>query len=287
MAQIDRPGLFKGLIRDHAVNLTSQKKLPQFVVTFAATELWDEVNEAWISWEDYGQLITGYFVLVSLDENGQVVRCLNYDQIMKALGWDGATFAGLGAGDWRNKPVQFRVIPDTYEGRTNLKVNWIDNVDADVGLRKLSAADLSKLDSQYGGTASKPKPAGAPAPAPAAPKVEPASPAKKIADELNALAAPVPATVPEVKAPPKIGAPKPPALAVDTPARPTTCTMEQAYADCVAVNEELGDKKVPEDILDDYWQTQAVEIAENTDKITPIEWAKIRDAVIADLGIPF
>lgn len=285
MAQIDRQGLFRGLVRDHAVNLTSQQKLPQFVATLAATEMWDEVGEVWLPWTEYGQMITGYFVLVFLDGNGDVAQCLNYEQVMRATGWDGVSFAGLEAMNLKEHSVQFRVQPDTYDGKTSLKVCWIDKVDAEIGLRKLSADDLSKLDVQFGGMfAPKAKPAGAPAP-----KTKPDKPAKKLAEELDEVAAPT--TAPKKKAPPKIGKPpKPKVPAVDEPS--TACTMEEAWAACETVNEELKDSAVPEEVLVDYWQTRAVEIAEdvgeNGSGVTQEEWAKIRNAVIADLGdIPF
>lgn len=294
MAQVDRHGLFKGLIRDHAVSLTNKKKLPQFVCTLLATEWWDEVNETWMPWIDYQQAITGYFVLVHFDENGQVVRCLNYDQVMKATGWDGASFTGLATSDLKDHPVQFRVALDVFDGRTNLKVNWIDNVDAEIGLRKLSTDDLSKLDQQYGLSAPKPKPAGAPTPAPVpAPAAVPTA-APPLEQEMDKLAAP--ATAPKKKTPPKISAPKPPKISapkppesetptVDTP--PATCSMDDAWAACEAANEGLGQTAVPDEVLEDYWQSQAVKIAEDTENITQEEWAKIRDAVLDDLGIPF
>lgn len=276
MAQIDRLGLYRGVIRDHGVTLTNQQQLPQFVTTLEAKELWDEVNEVWTPWEEYGQLITGYFVLVFLNKNGDVERCLNYDQIMKALGWDGASFSSLGTGDWKGRSVQFRVQPDTYDGQTKLKVVWIDSADAQIGLRKLGVKDLKSLDLHYAMSAPKPKPAGAPAPA------------LSLKQEVDDLAVPAATAPKQPKTPPKIGVPKSSAPAIGTPAPLTTCTMEEAYAVCVATNEELGDKKVPEEVLDDYWQTRAVEIAEDTDDITPEEWAKIRDAVDADLGgLPF
>lgn len=270
MAAIDRPGLFKGVIRDHGVTITSKAKLPQFVVTLAAMELWDEVNEVWVAWAEFGQVITGYFVLMFLDENGQPARCLNYEQVMKATGWDGVSFAGLSAMNLKEHLVQFRTQPDTYDGNTRLKVVWIDAVDAEVGLRKLSADDLKRLDTQFfGTTAPKAKPVSAPAPAPAA--------AKPLSEK------------PAAKAPPKISVPKPEVpLVKDAP--PATCTMEEGYAACMAVNKELGEKAVPEEVLDDFWRSRALEVLEDVDEVENITeegWAQIRDRVNEDLGIPF
>jgi len=251
MNKIDRVGLFKGEIKDFAVSQTRQAKLPQLVLTLLATEMYNEADGTWEPWSEYEQTIVGYFVLVSLDANGRVNKCLNYDQVTLATGWDGESYAGLSAMDLKGKTVQFRVQEDTYNNQTSLKVNWIDAEDAQVGLRKLSNKELSDLDAKFAVAIPKPKPAAAKkAPAKAAPK-------------------------PPAKA--KVEAPK---------ASAESCTEDVAYQACVEKNESL-EKPVPQEVLDDYWVTNVQEIVKDSENVTGEEWVKVRNAVIENLEIPF
>jgi hypothetical protein len=256
MPQIDRAGLYKGEIKDFGISVTNKAKLPQFIATFLATELFNEAEETWEDWSQYEQTITGYFVLVTLDAHGQVVKCLNYDQLVEAVGWDGETYSSLAAMDLKGKRVQFRVAEDVYEGNTTLKVNWIAAEDAQIGLRKLSEKDLTNLDAKYG-----------------------AAPAKK-----KTAATPKNAK----KASPKKAAPKPPEASgkVDGKSTVKPCTEDEAYQACVNANEKSANS-VPNEVLDDYWVTHVTEIAGDTDNVTDDEWPKIRDAVLGDIDIPF
>ena len=262
MPPIDRTGFFRGIIKDFGVTVTRQKELPQLTVTVMATELYDEATEEWEDWSECQQVITGYFVLATVDENGIPVKCLNYDQVMLAVGWDGETYSGLAAMDLKELPIQFRVIEDTYDGNVKLKMNWIDAVDAEIGLRKLSGKALTDLDTKFPigtpkKTAAKPKSAKKTAPAPAAKKTPPKPPkASKKAE-------------PEVEEPTL-----------------EPCTEDEAYNFCLEANAKL-EKPVPDKILDDYWVSHVTEIAADFDNVTDEEYAKIRVAVMCDLNIPF
>jgi len=286
MSQIDRAGLYQGVIQDHGMGTTRQKELPQFVCNLLATHKWNDATEAWEEW-DFEQTIIGYFVLVHLNAQGEVERCLNYEQIQKALGWDGASFAGLGTGQWKGTEVQFRVETDVYDGKESLKVCWIDAKDAQVGLRKLDAAALSSLDAKYGMTGTKAAPAGAPAVAPK-PK-PPAAPKPKPKAEAKPKAKPKAKAKPKKKGPPSVAKAPAEAPAPAVAEAPAACTMQEAYDACVAANETLGVSAVPDEVLDDYWTSQAQAIAADTNNVTNEEWAQIRAAVVGDIGldIPF
>lgn len=150
MPPISREGLYLADIKDHAVGVTRKKELPQFVVTVQATALYNEATEEWDDWTEYEETLTGYFVLMTLNDQGQPVKCLNYDQVMEATGWDGETFTGLHGMNLKGTSIQIRVAEDTYEGNTTLKVNWIAAADADIGLRKLTDKDVTALDKKFG-----------------------------------------------------------------------------------------------------------------------------------------
>jgi len=260
MPLIDRAGLYQGEIRDHGITQTRKAKLPQFIVTFLADKVYNDSTDEWDGWE-YEQTITGYFVLVTLNERGEVVKCLNYDQVMEATGWDGETYSGLAAMELKGKRIQLRVTEDTYDGDTRLKANWIAAEDADIGLRKLSGKDLTDLDAKFGAVPTTAK------------KPTAAKPGKKSSK------APMP---PEAPKPPKANAPKPP----EVPAG-ESCTQDDAYQACIEANEKLEAKAVPAEVLDDYWTANTTKIAADVKAITGEEWAKIRDATLGDIDIPF
>lgn len=254
MPAIDRIGLFRGEIKDFGVTLTSKAKLPQFITTLLATELYNEATEEWDGWQ-YDQTITGYFVLVTTDQHGNVIKCFPYDDVMSAVDWDGETYSGLASMDLKGKRVQFRVAEDTYDGDTRLKVMQIAAENAEVGLRKLSGKDLTDIDAKFGIASVKPKTA--------------ATPKKKTA-----------ASQPKA-------APKPPKAAAPKAGKPVeTCTEQEAYQACLDANDALT-KPVPSEIMDDYWVTAVTEIAADTDNVTDEEWAKIRKATLESIEIPF
>ncbi len=265
MPPVDRAGTFRGVIQDFGVSVTNKAKLPQAVITFLATEFYDVAKDSWEDWKEYDQTITGYFVLVTLDASGQVVQCWAYDALIEAVGWDGETYSSLAAMDLKGKSVQFRVAEDEYEGKVTLKVNWIASLDAEIGLRKLSGKDLTDLDAKFGVASTKPKTAAKP----------PKAGKKKKSGTRTQTPPKPPAASDEAEAAPP-----------EEPAVVESCTEEEAYNHCVAVNEKL-DKPVPDHVLDDYWLSATEATAADPENVTNEEWAKVRLVVLQDCNIPF
>ena len=146
MQKITQDGTYRGDILEHGVS-QSTNKYPQFVANFRALESWDEDTEDWVDFSQYDAGMIGYFVLVG----GDAKPLLNMDQIMKATGWDGQSFAALDSMDLSKTKVQFRVEWHEYDGNNNLQVSWIDHADATPGVKvkKLDKDELKDLDAQY------------------------------------------------------------------------------------------------------------------------------------------
>ena len=255
MPPIDTTGTYKGTILDFSVGKTRKSGLPQFICKLLATQYYDEPNEAWVDWSAAEQTIMGYFVLVTLDGKGQVVKCPNYDSLMEAVGWDGISFTGLAKGDWKGIEVQFTVAENEYNGTVTLQVGFINHVDAQIGMRKLTDADLASLDQQFSVATQTAKTAARP------PKAKAKPPKTKTAS-------------------PKTTAPPPPVL--------EGCDMNEAWGACVTANEALN-KPVPDEILGDYWTGSIGEIAPGIDvkDVTGEQWARIRESVLLKVDIPF
>ena len=147
MGLIEQEGTYRGNVLDHSVCL-STNSFPQLVLSLQGVEIYDTETESWHDWSDVPENeLIAYLILV--DSKNQ--RTLNYEQIQLALGWDGNSFSGLEELDLSEVKIQFRVEPNTYDGKTTLQVSWIDGYDAIPGrtLRKLDAQGLKSLDAQF------------------------------------------------------------------------------------------------------------------------------------------
>jgi hypothetical protein len=291
MMLIDRPGSFRGKITEAGVGET-KNGYPQFICRLQATEFYDEQTQAWVDWSSFDQDIVAYLVLYTKDkQSGQWKELLNAQQLKKALGWDGTSFATLANGDYSNTPVLFRVETDTYNGNESLKVSWIDAADANPTrqLTKFDSAKLAGLDSAFKGVlgtkapvpASAKPPTGKPVTPPkrgrppkATPTAGATAPSAAPASVAAPSAPPVPAS-PAATPPAPSGSPKP-----TTPATtlPTECTKDEAWAAVCEHPERVA--TVTDDKIAEMWLVEAEKFGKAEDAITPKEWALLRDRLI-------
>lgn len=282
MPSITEEGYYRGVIIDHGVNTTRVQGLPQFVVTVMATAQHNAADDTWDgTYQEYQLTLSGYFVLVSKNKQDEIVKCLSYEQIMEATGWDGETYAGLAAMDLRGTEVQIQAQNETFEGKTTLRMKWISAVGASIGLSKITGQDLTDLDAAFGGMAT-PKKKTPAKPKPRATKK--ASPAPK-----PSVMEPPAKSKPSVPKPPVAESPAPiPSEVVEEQpdADLTPCTDWEAYEACKKANEAC-DNPVPEENLLDYWASNTLKYAANPDAVKDTEWPAIRNATLMDINIPF
>jgi hypothetical protein len=288
MNAVDRAGAFRFLPQEWGVGETNNG-YPQFVVRLKAMEFYDEDGsiggkpETWVPWGEYDQELTAYLVLYTKDaKTGQWKELLNAGQIKKALGWDGASFAALANGNYANTLIMGRVEEHEYNGQTSLRVQWIDAADASPNrtMAKYDAEKLKGLDAKFAGVI-KPAPTPASAPKSATPK---GAPKGKLGRPPKAASSPTPASpAPTSESKPVADAPKPPvpsAPKTETPGSDdvTTCTKDQAWeAACTATSRDAA---VTDDKLAEVWVEEVTKINADEAKITPIQWATIRQQVI-------
>lgn len=297
--QIDRAGVFRGTITESTVNAT-QKGMPQFVFTLAATEKYVEDRDemaafelaepAWVDWSAYDQTITGYLQLVYADrQDGTIKEMGNLTAVQRAIGWDGKSFAELGTTSWAGKTVLVRVEENDYNGKVTYRVQDIDETEAPVhrGLRALDADGLKALDAQFGALlAGGGKPAAA-AKAPAKPAAaKPAAPAKPVAAKPvaakpAAAAAAAPAAA-KPKAPPAVK--NTPVEVTDTSSVPASMTKDEAWAMLSEEAAALGDDKLAE-----IWQEAGGVIFPDGDEssATGEQWAALTRHALNLAEIPF
>jgi hypothetical protein len=170
-----REGRFKAVIIERGVDETGQNKLATFIARFRLTD--ELVNGEWLPLppEEAGFEITGYFYLERKDGsiNDRTVASLK-----SSLGWDGCDPFWLADTPMDDKIVQVTVESDEYEGKTKMKVGWINPGDSTGGNGSIPNASperrraiASRLGAKFRATGT---PAPAPKPTTAAPKAAPA-----------------------------------------------------------------------------------------------------------------
>lgn len=306
MHRIDTEGTFLGTVEESGVNVTQKSSFPQWVGRLKATQKWVDdpdgmkhfglTEPGYVDWSSYNEDINAFLVLFkSAEDFSKDTALLNYEQLQKALDWDGTEFDSLGDGTHLGKTVMFIVKSEEYEGKTQLKVTWIDSKDASAvrTLKTLDATEVKSLSAKLkaGGLGSIKKPAAAPAkpgakpaataPAPAAkpPATKPA-PAPAPAPEPAKTETPAPKPAPKGKK--KEAAPPPPPPAAEKSDLPKEVSQGDAWE---YVCNNKGDNE--DSVVEEAWIDACGEVLGDRDQdtATPAEWAKIRDIVIKDLAL--
>ena len=292
MGQIDRPGTYRGSIQESSFG-TTKNDFPQWVCRLLALEKYvDDKTEmeqfkitepGWVPY-DYGDSIVGYVVLAG--EKGLTV---SYEQIQKATGWDGSDFQDLaGNSPVLGKTILFKVENNEYQGKTSLKVSWIDKADADPN-PKLREADPATIKAQtakwLAGRAVAPKPAAAKAATVAKPPVAAANPtpAAESRPVAPVVVTPVTAPVAGVTPPAASSAPKAP----KAPKAKVYDTKEKAwaYANSPEVKGQNDDT-----VVTDAWLAVIGEISETNggigeEEFTANHWSNVAAKLKQDLVV--
>ena len=148
MALPDRAGRFRGYPQEWGIEKSSKSESVAFVCLWRLTEFWDPAGKAWCDYTQIGAEITGrtYFVKAdgSPSPNG-------VDQLKRSLGWTGDVIA-LQTTDWTSHGCQLTIEHETFQGKTKLKVQWLDAWDATPGgVTKMDGSDLAALQTRLGG----------------------------------------------------------------------------------------------------------------------------------------
>lgn len=278
---VDRTGTFRGRIVDHTVS-TTKNGYPQWVAQLVALELYDTDEGVWVDWSEYDvNEITAYMTMFG--SKGEVV--LNCQQIKKVTGWTGLSFGDLSELDLTEVGIQFRVEDNTYEGKTNKQVSWIDEYDAEPGrtVRKLKPDEMKALDAQY----AKFLKASGKKTAPVKAKTKPQGPGKVTAKGVKTTQkrGPVikrsndplgPQAAQPTEQPPKT--PAPPAPPADDGLPDGVSSKEEAWETIY----EMKAKEVTDEQIAVKWQATLKEVAPGVDqkKLTPHQWFLVREKML-------
>jgi hypothetical protein len=119
------------------------------VFDFTILEMWDESSQNWVIWAQYGQTIRGFPNIIG--RNGEP-NVKGIESLIKATGWSGNVEELVEGTGWKPKPCQITVENQTYEGKTALKVAWINdwNSEGGGGPKTADAGSVKALALKYG-----------------------------------------------------------------------------------------------------------------------------------------
>jgi hypothetical protein len=154
MSKIDSIGTYVGEIVESGLG-TTKNGFPQWVARLKATKKFVDSPEdlahfsltepGYVDWSGFDEEIVAFMVLFKdKDEFSKDTALLNYEQLQLATGWDGSEFDTLANGSLLKKSILFRVGENTYEGKTSLRVDWIDNESASPE-RQLKTLDMAEV----------------------------------------------------------------------------------------------------------------------------------------------
>lgn len=146
MKQLDRAGIFKAVAQSWFVQTKENSGSVAIGIQFLITAQLNGNNEwdDWSAYEEHG--ITGYFYVVKRDGS---VNVPTVDQLVWSLGWTG-DLAEVHALPVPAKEVQITVKEETYEGRTQFKVGWLNPGDFTPGPRGASDTEVKQLHARFG-----------------------------------------------------------------------------------------------------------------------------------------
>lgn len=168
MPQLDSPGIYKAKIQDSTFGFTKNRYpqvLMQLLTTHAYVENSDDLAHykldapGWVEYPEESILYAGV-LFNDADVYTEDSALRSYEDLQKALGWDGLSFAPLADDTFRGREVLIRCEEDEYQGKVRLRVQSIDAPDASPhrGLRDTDPEDLRVAESRLQIQKAKPKP---------------------------------------------------------------------------------------------------------------------------------
>lgn len=189
----DREGEFRASILEHNVNTTGPNDLTTFICGFLLVS--ERVGGDWEPVE--GDLeLTHYFYLENRDSS---LNDINLKSIEKAFGWDNGDMQWLQDTDFSELLVRVTLEFETFDGKTRLKVRYLNHVDSVAGVGPADSKTMMAMQAKLGAKL-RARRGGVPRPAPApqagtkpkaAPTAKPAAkpPAAKIMTQNEAWVA--------------------------------------------------------------------------------------------------
>jgi len=243
----NREGLFNAYPADIGVDETGPNNLATCIISF---RLYEELQASgeWADCSGENFDVTAYFYLEKKDG---ALNTVTLESLKAALGWDGRDVFWLQEADLSQHPVQVKLAFEEYNGKTRLRVQYL-NPYGSTGGGGVTKADgaaqtaiRNRLGSKLRAMAGPAQPAQAKS---APPKLPPAKP----------------------KAPPA------PAQAPPAPEPKAEATMQEAWEE---FSKHCDPAKWDQQAVEKEWYRILAELfpGKQPDELSPTEWAAMRD----------
>jgi hypothetical protein len=252
-------GRYTAIVLEKALGEKGKNNLACFTMKLQLNAIWN--GEAWEGLEQAAEMFSDSY----LEKTDGNVNDTAIKSLKECLGWDGKDVMWLADFDHSQVQLQATVEEDSYNGKTSLKVQWINPIDSDPnggGMKKSDPAAVksianrlgSKLRALGGGTSvAAPAKPMARKPALAAPAAAPTN-GKPVNGVAKGLRMPLPKPAPA--APPV-----------------ETVTQEQAWEWYVGEARALG---VADEEIAERFNTAAGQIYVDADLTTVKDWSKFK-----------
>jgi hypothetical protein len=144
MKRLDREGVFKARLVGMGLKPSTETQSVAVWLEFQITAQQDGAEWTdWTAYEDHS--IVGYFYIVKKDGtvNEPVVA-----NLVEVIDWNGDPDTIVG--DPPDIPVQITVGQETYNGKTTLKVQWLNPVDYQGGVKNATPEEVQQIKKQFG-----------------------------------------------------------------------------------------------------------------------------------------
>lgn len=144
MRQLDRDGVFKAVPMQWGIKRSEASQSVALVIEYRIlAQLNSGQWEDWSGYEDHS--IVGWHYIVKRD--GAINQTI-VDSLVDAIGWDGNIAATLN--DPPAAVCQITVGSEEYNGKSRLKVQWINPEGYEPGGVGGSDSDVQQVDAQFG-----------------------------------------------------------------------------------------------------------------------------------------
>jgi hypothetical protein len=144
MKRLDREGVFRARPVDMGLKPSTDTKSVAVWIEFQITAQQD--GSEWTDWSGYeDHSIVGYFYIVKKDGAVNEATVAN---LVEVLDWDGDPDSIVGTPP--DIPVQITVANETYNGKTTLKVQWLNPADYQGGAKKATPEEVQQIKKQFG-----------------------------------------------------------------------------------------------------------------------------------------
>lgn len=127
MSRVTQAGKYRGRITSSTVQVKRDGEVVSSAAFVASLEVYERFRTGEKKWESLQepQNITAFLNLIKNDGSRNEVQ---WNSLMKALGWNGDPRLMLASDRWEGKEVECTIEQNEYKGKISYKVAWINEV---------------------------------------------------------------------------------------------------------------------------------------------------------------